>query len=156
MEDLKIFRFFLGEFSGEGNSDWGFCNKRSTYSYPFNLSGNFIKLEWELSFPRQEKNLLGDFVRGTGFITYDKINDNYILILFMSEGYIQKYTGNYNSINEEFDFDLKDSSNLPQNLEAKIKFKLLSDDEFEEIYSWRMNKEEDFHTYLKIQNQRIK
>jgi len=74
----------------------------------------------------------------------------------MSEGYIQKYTGNYNSINEEFDFDLKDSSNLPQNLEAKIKFKLLSDDEFEEIYSWRMNKEEDFHTYLKIQNQRIK
>lgn len=58
MKDLKIFRFFLGEFSGEGNSDWGFCNKRSTYSYPFNLSGNFIKLEWELSFPRQEKILL--------------------------------------------------------------------------------------------------
>lgn len=156
MKDLKIFRYFLGEFSGEGVSDWGFCNKRSSYSYPFNLSGNFIKLEWELSFPRQEKNPIGDFVRGVGFITYDKINDTYILTLFMSEGYIQKYLGNYNSINEAFEFDLKDSSNLPQALEAKISLKILNHDEFEEIYSWRMNKETDFHTYLKIHNHRIK
>lgn len=156
MKDLKIFRYFLGEFSGEGESDWGYCNKRSSYSYPFNLSGNFIKLEWELSFPRQKDNQIGDFTRGVGFITYDRVRETFILSLFMSEGYIENYVGNYNPIKEEFLFELKDSSNLPQNLEALVKIKILNNDEFEEVYSWRMNKEEDFHTYLKIHNHRIK
>lgn len=156
MKDLKVFRYFLGEFSGDGNSDWGFCNKRTSYSYPFNLSGNFIKLEWELSFPRQEKNPLGDFERGVAFITYDKINKNFNLILFMSQGYIQNYVGNYNPIDQEFLFELKSSLNLPLQLEAKIKIKIINSDEFEETYSWRMKKEEDFHTYLKLHNRRIK
>ncbi len=156
MKELNIFRYFLGEFSGEGNSDWGYCNKRSTYTYPFNLSGNFIKLEWEISYPRQERNPLGDFVRGVGFINFDKVTRNFILTLFMSEGYIQKYIGNYDPVNSEFNFDLKDTANLPQNLQAKIKIKILDEDEFEEYYSWRMSEEEDFHTYLKVHNRRIR
>ena len=75
---------------------------------------------------RDRKKPLGDFLRGIGFITYDKINNIYILTLFMSEGYIQKYSENFNSINEEFEFDLKDSSNLPQTLEAKIGLKMIN------------------------------
>lgn len=156
MKELNIFRYFLGEFSGEGNSEWGYCNKRSTYTYPFNLSGNFIKLEWELSYPRQEKNPLGDFVRGVGFINFDKVKKNFVLTLFMSEGYIEKYIGNYNPLNNEFEFELKDSANLPETIEAKLTIKILDDDEFEEIYSWRMNKEEDYKTYLKVHNRRIR
>lgn len=123
-------RFLEGTWEGE---DPGVS--KVTQVYQFVLNGNFLHMKTRSVFEPTEKNPKGEVHEDFGIFSYDQGRKTFVLRGFYVEGFVNTYV--MDDISEDgknFMFLTEHVENAPEGTEAKLEFKVLSDDEIEQSF----------------------
>lgn len=129
----KIFRYFLGEWKGEGEGKVGVSQVERRYN--FILNDHFIQVNNRSVYEPQENNPQGEIHEDMGLFSYDKSRGMHILREFHVEGYINQYSI---KIQDEeghiLEMTTEAIENIPPGWRARTIYQILNEDEFDETF----------------------
>jgi len=126
-------RFFVGEWEGtvEGKSGVGKLEQESQ----FVLGGKFLQMRNKATFEPQEKNPKGEVHQDWGVFSYDTNREKFVFRQFHVEGFVNQYV--LDTISEDgktLVFITEEIENISPGWRAKLTYKILNDDEFQQIF----------------------
>lgn len=126
-------RFFVGEWEGtvEGKSGVGKLEQESQ----FVLGGKFLQMKNRATFEPQEKNPKGEVHQDLGLFSYDGNREKFVFRQFHVEGFVNQYV--LDTISEDgktLVFITEQIENISAGWRAKLTYKILNDDEFQQIF----------------------
>jgi hypothetical protein len=145
---------FLGEWEGEGEGESGKGKYKRTYELV--LNNNYIEVKNQSTYPPSKNYPNGEIHKDQGFISYDKGQKKFKLRQFHIEGFVNKYTlDSLSSDNEHLVFMSEEIENIPKGYRAKETYHFKNESEFEEIFEIA-EPNKDFEVYSKATLKRIK
>ncbi|MBU1096966.1 MAG: hypothetical protein KKB34_10830 [Bacteroidetes bacterium] len=141
------FEYFIGKWEGKETGKAGEGKGERTYKFLFD--GTFIYIENVSKFEPQENNTSGEIHKDWGFISFDRVNNQYKLREFHSEGFINKYfLDNSQTASDTLVFISEEIENVPEGLRARINIIKIDENNFTETFELAKPGKE-FTEYLK-------
>jgi hypothetical protein len=126
-------KFFIGNWKGQGEGQPG--KGEYTRSYQFVLGNNFIEVKNRSVYPPTTRFPNGEAHEDIGYISYDRGIRKFRLRQFHVESFVNEYT--LDSISPDgrtIVFLSENIDNIPKGFRAKETYRLVSDNELEEIF----------------------
>lgn len=124
-------RFLLGSWEGTSSGQPG--NGTVTREYRLVLGDRFIEVRNRSTYPPQEKNPKGEVHEDVGYISYDRTRKAFVLRQFHIEGFVNTYVATPSGRNELV-FTSEAIENIPAGFRARETYRILSDDEWLEVF----------------------
>jgi len=148
------FRFFVGNWEGRGEGASGISTGRQ--SYEFILRGTYLHVRNKAVFDPQEKNPKGEVHEDWGVFSYDKARKTFVFRQFHVEGFVNQYVlENAPAGGKTFIFVSEAIENIPAGFKARLTYKVLDADTFEQTFDLAAQGQE-FVCYSKGVMKRIK
>jgi hypothetical protein len=129
----RPFKFFIGNWEGNGKSGSGEGKYERSYQFIFNK--RFIEVKNKSTYAPQEKNLKGEVHEDLGYISYDKIRKTFVLRQFHIEGFVNQYKLDSISPDKRTIIFLSENiENIPSGWKAKESYSLVNENEFIETF----------------------
>ncbi len=129
----KPFQFFVGKWEGAGEGKPGIS--QGTQEFAFVLGGRYLQVRNEAIFDPQEKNPKGEKHEDWGFFSYDQLRKAYVFRQFHVEGFVNQYVCPAPSGDGlTFVFLSEAIENLPPGFKAKLTYRILDDNSFEQTF----------------------
>lgn len=141
------FRFFIGSWEGAGEGMSG-TSKLEAY-FKFVLKEKYIEARYSAVFPPNDKNPKGEVHEDFGFFSYDRYREKLVYRQFNIEGNVNQFV--FHSISPDgktIVFISESIENLSPGWRAKITYKIMDDNEFNEIFELAAP-EKDFQICVK-------
>ncbi len=146
---------FIGKWAGEGGGAPGKGHYERTYE--FILNKNFVESKNKSTYPPSTNYPKGEVHEDIGYFSYDKAIKKFKLRQFHIEGFVNTFVLDSISADKKMlVFIAEDIENIPKGFRAKETYRLLSDNEIEEIFEIaEPGKEFEVYTTVKLirQNQ---
>jgi hypothetical protein len=129
----KPLKFFVGFWEGTGEGTSG--TSKVEANFKFVLNENFLEARYKAVFEPQEKNPKGEVHEDFGYFSYDTSRKKFVYRQFNIEGFVNQFV--LDSISPDgktIIFITENVENGPPNLRARTTYKILNNDEFEEIF----------------------
>lgn len=126
-------KHFIGNWKGNGTGESG--PGRYERSYQFILNNSFIEIRNKSTYPPNDKHPKGEVHEDLGYFIYDRNKHTFLLRQFHVEGFVNDYV--LDSISQDkktLVFATSAIVNIPDGWQAKETYRLLSHNEFEEIF----------------------
>ncbi len=129
-EPLKLFvGFWKGTASGQAG------NGKVEREYQFVLNGKYLYAKNTSTYPPQEKNPKGEVHEDWGLFSYDRGRKQIVLRQFHVEGFVNQYALDTAASNSKTLVLVTESiENIPPGWRAREMYKVLSNDEFIEVF----------------------
>jgi hypothetical protein len=140
---------FIGTWAGEGG---GAETGKGNYerSYQFVLNKNFIEIKNKSTYPPSANNPKGEVHEDVGYFSYDKVKKKFRLRQFHIESFVNTFVlDSISADRKKIVFRSEDIENLPKGFRAKETYRLISDNEIEEIFEIAEPGKE-FEPYTKV------
>lgn len=127
------FKFFVGEWTGTGESEAGKGIYERTYQTV--LNNNFIEIKNKTTYSPTDKNPQGEVHEDIGYISYDRARKKFVLRQFHIESFVNTYV--LDSISPDgktIVFITEQIENIPPDWKARETYKIINDNEFVEIF----------------------
>jgi len=132
-EVWSAFNFFIGKWEGMGKGEPG--ESTVERDYQFVLDGKFLQAKNKSVYKPQEKNPKGEVHEDWGLLSYDRQRKKFVLRQFHVEGFVNQYVlDSLATDGKLLIFITEGIENIPAGWRAKETYKILSDDEFYEIF----------------------
>ena len=131
------FRFFVGAWQGQGEGKTG--ASKGKQNYQFVLSGKFLQVKNESRLEPKEKGQKGEIHEDLGLFSYDRARECYVFRQFHVEGFVNQYI--CKKILDEgktFIFVSEQVENLPPEFKARLTYKILNPNEFQQTFDLAM------------------
>ncbi len=128
------FQSLIGQWHGEGV---GFGNGKSKIesSFSYVLGGKYIEVINQSKFEPTDSNPEGEYHEDRGFISYDRMRDQWIFRQFNIEGYVNQYVYVDSLSNSQVSvFETESIENFLPGGKARWTIKMLNDHEIETIF----------------------
>jgi hypothetical protein len=129
----KPVRLLVGTWQGDATGEPG--TGKSEREYRFTLKDRYIQIASKSTYPPQDENPRGEVHEDVGFISYDKIAQRLVLRQFHIEGFVNHYV--LDSISADGRTVVLVTAaieNLPAGWRGRETYRIVSDDEFVEIF----------------------
>ena len=127
------FRFFFGEWSGNGEGEPGI--NRSDRDYSLVLHDRFIQIRNRAVYEPQEKNPEGEVHEDLGLLSFDKRRGMHVLREFHVEGFVNQYLIDTTEVGKARIVMTSEAiENIAPGWRARTTYEILSDDEFREEF----------------------
>jgi hypothetical protein len=127
------FRFFVGNWQGQGEGTPGMGKGVETFE--FILRGTFLHVRNKAVFGPQDKNPTGEIHEDWGVVSYDKARKTFVLRQFHVEGFVNQYVlENAPPDGKMFVFVTEAIENIPAGVKARLTYKVLDVDTFEQTF----------------------
>jgi hypothetical protein len=127
------FRFFVGNWQGQGEGTPGMG--KGVQTFEFILRGTFLHVRNKAVFDPQDKNPQGEIHEDWGVFSYDKARKTFILRQFHVEGFVNQYVlENAPPDGKMFVFVTEAIENIPAGVKARLTYKVLDVDTFEQTF----------------------
>ncbi len=124
---------FIGKWAGEGGGSPGKGQYERSYEFIFNK--NFVEMKNKSTYPPSTNNPKGEVHEDIGYFSYDKVRKKFKLRQFHIEGFVNTYVlDSISADGKTLVFISEDIENIPGGFRAKETYRLLSDNEMEEIF----------------------
>ena len=127
------FKFFVGKWEGRGEGKPGISTGKQEFQ--FILGGKYLHVKNEARFEPQRNNPAGQIHEDWGFFSYDQARKKYVLRQFHMEGFVNQYL--CESCGEDgktFTFVSEQIENIPAGWRAKLTYKILNENEFQQSF----------------------
>lgn len=126
-------RFFVGEWEGNGEGKPGVS--KTSREYRLVLSDKFVEIRNRSQYEPQPKNPKGENHEDWGMISYDRGRKQFVLRQFHVERFVVQYVmTSMSDDGKTFTFTSEQIENIPAGWRARETYKLISADEFIEIF----------------------
>jgi hypothetical protein len=126
-------KFFVGAWEGTGKGQSGVSKVEREYQ--FVLNGKFLQARNKSVYEQQEKNPKGELHEDWGLFSYDRSRKKFVLRQFHVEGFVNQYVLDSLAADGKTLVLVTESiENIPAGWRAKETYKILSSDEFIEIF----------------------
>jgi hypothetical protein len=127
------FRFFIGQWEGGGQGKPGISKGFQEFS--FILNGRYLHIKNKAVFEPKPNNPKGEVHEDWGFMSYDQSRKKYVLRQFHGEGFVNQYVcdGPVEDGNT-FVFVTEQIENIPPGFKARLTYKILNRDEFQQTF----------------------
>ena len=140
------FRFFVGEWVGTGEGKPGIS--KTDREYKFVLNNKFIHVRNRSQYDPQPQNPKGEIHEDWGMLSFDRRRKQFVLRQFHVEGFVNQFVmSSSSSDGKTFTFTSESIENIPAGWRARETYKLLSADEFVEIFELA-EPGKDFEVYV--------
>jgi len=127
------FRFFVGNWEGSGEGSPGMGKGQQTFE--FILRGTFLHVRNKAVFDPQDKNPKGEVHEDRGIFSYDKTRKAFVLRQFHVEGFVNQYVLESGPADgKTFVFVTEAIENIPPGFKARLTYKILDPDTFEQTF----------------------
>jgi hypothetical protein len=129
----KPLNFFIGSWEGLGEGLSG--TSKVEADFKFVLNGKFLEARYRAVFEPSEENPQGEVHEDFGFFSYDTSRKKFVYRQFNIEGFVNQFV--LDSISPDgkiIIFIAEKIENAPASLRVRITYKILNNDEFEEIF----------------------
>ena len=127
------FKFFIGQWEGTVKGKYGTANIEQEYQ--FALRGVFLQVKNRSVFEPQEKNPKGEVHEDLGLFSYDQGREKFVFRQFHVEGFVNQYVlDNLPEDGKTFIFTTESIENIPAGWRARLTYKILNDDEYDQIF----------------------
>jgi len=127
------FRAFVGTWKGAGEGSPGQGTGEQTFA--FILRGTYLQVRNKAVYPPQEKNAKGEVHEDMGVFSYDKARKTYVLRQFHVEGFVNQYVLEAPPAEgRPFVFVTESIENIPAGFRARLTYKFLDADTFEQTF----------------------
>jgi len=147
-------KFLAGHWEGTSEGEPG--QGKGERSYEFVLRGKFLRVQNRIVYPQQEKNPKGEVHEDIGFFSYDRDRKKLVFRQFHVEGFVNEYV--QREVAEDGKrvvFETERIENIPDAWRARETYKIVSSDEFIEVFELAEPKKE-FAIYSKSRWRRVK
>jgi hypothetical protein len=150
----SILETFVGKWAGEGGGEPG--KGHYERSYEFILNKNFIEIKNKSTYPPSANHPTGEVHEDIGYFSYDKARKIFKLRQFHIESFVNTFVLDSISADKKtLIFISEDIENIPKGYRAKETYRLLSDNEIEEVFEIaEPNKEFAVYTTVKLIRQK--
>jgi hypothetical protein len=125
--------FFAGKWQGTGEGQSGTAMVEREYQ--FVLNGKFFQVNNKSVYKPQEKNPKGEVHEDWGLFSYDRQRKKFVLRQFHVEGFVNQFVLDSLAVDgKTLVFITEGIENIPAGWRARETYKILSDDEFHEIF----------------------
>jgi hypothetical protein len=139
-------KFFVGSWEGTGKGQPGVS--KIEREYQFVLSGKFLEARNKSVYEPQEKNPKGEVHEDWGLFSYDRSRKKFVLRQFHVEGFVNQYVLDSLAADGKTLILMTESiENIPAGWRARETYKIVSDDEFVEIFELA-EPEKEFEIYV--------
>jgi hypothetical protein len=129
----RPFQFFIGKWEGTGEGKPGISRGKQEFS--FVLGGQYLQVRNETIFKSQKGNPKGETHEDWGFFSYDRLREAYVIRQFHVEGFVNQYVCPGPSADgRTFAFLSEAIENLPPGFKAKLTYRILDEDRFEQTF----------------------
>ncbi len=150
----SILKPFIGVWAGEGGGEPG--KGQYERSYQFIMDRNFIEIKNRSTYPPSANNPKGEVHEDIGYFSYDKTRKKFKLRQFHIEAFVNTFVLDSISADKKvLVFISEDIENIPKGFRAKETYRLLGDNEIEEIFEIA-EPGKDFSVYTKVRLVRLK
>jgi hypothetical protein len=127
------FRFFVGTWQGQGQGSPG--QGQGLQTWEFILRGTFLQVRNKAVFDPQTSNPQGEVHEDLGVFSYDKARKTFVLRQFHVEGFVNQYVlENAPTDGKTFVFVSEAIENIPAGFKARLTYKILDADSFEQTF----------------------
>lgn len=127
------FRFFVGNWEGQGEGTPG--SGKGVQTFEFILRGTFLHVRNKAVFDPQDKNPSGEVHEDWGVFSYDKARKAFVLRQFHVEGFVNQYVlEDPPADGKTFVFVSEAIENIPAGFKARLTYKVLDADSFEQTF----------------------
>lgn len=127
------FRFFVGSWEGQGEGSPGAGRGQQTFE--FILRGAFLHVRNKAIFDPQDKNPKGETHEDWGVFSYDRSRKTFVLRQFHVEGFVNQYVLEGGPADgKTFVFVSEAIENIPPGFKARLTYKILGPDTFEQTF----------------------
>jgi len=127
------FRFFVGTWHGQGQGSPG--QGSGVQTWEFILRGTFLQVRNKAVFDPQAANPQGEVHEDWGVLSYDKARKTYVLRQFHVEGFVNQYVlETAPADGQTFVFVSEAIENIPAGFKARLTYKVLDADTFEQTF----------------------
>lgn len=127
------FRFFLGDWEGRGEGGPGASTGRQRFE--FILGGAYLHVRNKAIFEPQEKNPKGETHEDWGVFSYDRARKTFVFRQFHIEGFVNEYVLETPPADgKTFVFVTERIENIPAGFKARLTYKVLDADTFEQTF----------------------
>jgi hypothetical protein len=139
-------KFFVGSWEGTGKGQPGVS--KIEREYQFVLSGKFLEARNKSVYEPQEKNPKGEVHEDWGLFSYDRSRKKFVLRQFHVEGFVNQYVlDSFAADGKTLILMTESIENIPAGWRARETYKIVSDDEFVEIFELA-EPEKEFEIYV--------
>ena len=126
-------RFLAGEWKGTGEGKPGVS--KTSREYRFVLNNKFLEIRNRSHYEPQPKNPKGENHEDWGMISFDRCRKQFVLRQFHVEGFVNQFViTNMSDDGKTITFTSENIENIPAGWRARETYKLISADEFIEIF----------------------
>ena len=127
------FRYFVGRWQGNGSGKPGVSTIEREYRLI--LKDKFMKVENRSTYEPQPKNPKGEIHEDLGLVGFDKARKQFVFRQFHVESFVIHYVATSISADQKtIVFTSESIENIPSGWRARETYKILSPDEFVEIF----------------------
>lgn len=147
-------RYFIGSWKGTSEGQSGVGHHERNYQWA--LNGNFMQVRNKAAYAPQEKNPQGEIHEDVGYVSYNSVEQKFMLRQFHVEGYVNEYKLDILSADRKtFIFVSFNIENIPPGWRARETYRILNADEFEEVFELAAPGK-DFTVYSRVKMKRWK
>jgi len=129
----EALKHFVGSWEGTAKGQAG--NGKVKREYQFVLNGKYLQARNRSTYPPQEKNPKGEVHEDWGLFSYDRARKQFVLRQFHVEGFVNQYALDAAASNTKtLVFVTESIENIPPGWRARETYRLLSNDEFIEVF----------------------
>lgn len=150
---LDRIEFLVGHWRGTTHGEPG--DGKGERNYELVLRGKFLRGSNRTIYPAQEKNPKGEVHEDIGFFSYDRQRKRLLLRQFHVEGYVNEYVEQEGTRDgKTLVFETERIENIPDGWRARETYKILSHDEFIEVFELA-EPQKEFATYAESRWKRV-
>ena len=143
-EVWEPFKYLVGKWDGTGEGQPGISKVQREYRLV--LNDKFLHVENRSVYEPQPRNPKGEIHEDWGMISFDKGRKQFVLRQFHVEGFVNQYVTTSASAGKAIVFTSESIENIPSGWRARETYKIVSADEFIEIFELA-EPGKDFHLY---------
>src|SRR5262249_40698845 len=131
--DWQPFKYFVGSWEGTTKGDVG--TGKSEREYKVALSGMYLEVKTKSTITPPIKDAKSELHEDIGYVSYDQMKKKYVLRQFHSEGFVNQYVlSEMAADNKGKTWQSESIENIESGWRAREKVKVVSNDEFVEIF----------------------
>lgn len=132
-ETWEPFRVFIGRWEGTGTGQPGVSKIQREYRLV--LNDKYIHVQNKSTYDPQPKNPKGEVHEDWGMLRFDKGRKQFVLRQFHVEGFVNQYLmSSLSADGKTIVFTTESIENIPAGFRARETYKILSPDEFLEVF----------------------
>lgn len=126
-------RYFIGSWVGEGEGKLGIGKYERSYQWA--LNGSFLQIRNKAAYAPQEKSPQGEIHEDIGYLSFNSVENRFMLRQFHVEGYIIEYKMDKLAADQKrYNFISFEIENIPVGWRARESYEIINQDEYVEVF----------------------